>query len=203
MLFTAELRWFMTGKPDPDALGWFRVPAATREPRRVDAYLTLPGVAGVGVKVREGMLEIKARRGPAREVTLASGLAGLLEHWVKVSNAEPADRWPDASWITVSKVRLVRRLSLTGEPVPARPDGENGRPAGCDVELTEVRIGDGRWWTIGLEAFGSPDELEIPLLEIAGRLLERAPASLSLTTATSGGYPEWLARVTESEAACP
>ncbi len=57
-----------------------------------------------------------------------------------------------AGWRPVRK--LIRRFGLAsghhGLGVP-----EPGARAGCEVELTEVRVGREPWWTLGFEATGA------------------------------------------------
>jgi hypothetical protein len=201
MLLTAELRWFVSSRPGPSILGWFGADVPV-EPPRIDRYLDLAGSEGVGVKLREGLLEIKARRKEPRELLLAEGYAGRLECWAKVGNPAPTDAWLDARWVDVRKERRLRRLTLEGaERPPSSAAGSAGE--GCHFELTELTFGGRSAWTLGLEAYGTESRLEDAVVHIARDLLAEAPADLELRSDSSCGYPAWLARSSTREAPCP
>ena len=65
MLITAEIRWFLRGTLPAEVSRWFEGVCgnATRYPPRVDLYLALPETDTVGVKLREGLLEVKRKDG--------------------------------------------------------------------------------------------------------------------------------------------
>ncbi len=170
-LATVEARWFGAG-PVPDALaGWFeRGGDVIREPPRTDRYLRLFGVTAVGVKLRAGRLEIKARReGDAATVRWA-GRDSPREAWLKWSaplGELAADPVPP---LDVSK----RRRLL------ARP--------GVQVELAELEVAGAPFWTFGLEA-ETAAALDAVL---ASAWATSAPAC---APHAGCGYPAWLDRV--------
>jgi hypothetical protein len=66
---------------------------------------------------------------------------------------------------------------------------------GCSIELSEVVIGDGRWWTLGLEATGDRAVLERNLHATVGELFrEPSPDPKLLDLRHSTSYPRWLHR---------
>jgi hypothetical protein len=203
MLPTAEVRWFGEGPVPPELRGWFqrRGPGVVAQPRRVDFYLHLPDTDSLGVKLREGRIELKQRQRQFGVVPFPGRAAGLVEHWRKwsfgLAAAEAALVSAVASstaWIGVSKERGLHRYQVTegGEVVAASGTGFPGR--GCDLELTRIRVGAREWWSLGLEVFGEESTLHARLLLVAGRVLAAGP-SLGLDERDSFGYPAWLRMV--------
>ncbi|NIV28827.1 MAG: hypothetical protein GWN58_04720, partial [Anaerolineae bacterium] len=60
---TLEARWFMRGSIPHEVREWFArgEPAPIHEPPRMDHYLRLQRSNALGIKLREGRLEIKQR----------------------------------------------------------------------------------------------------------------------------------------------
>jgi hypothetical protein len=222
LFYTAEARWFLAGSEKWDELWhWFtrqgRLPliehtetpdSAARsfviqERPRTDEYLLLPNCQTVGVKQREGRLEVKALvDGP--QPFAQGNVSGQLDQWVKwglqpsASIALPliADLQQSGSWLSVTKRRYTQKVALLGGELTAvSPD--TFPDAGCSIELTlvDVAAGQASWLTVGFEAFGETDRL---------RLLDRATTyfftlhglpPLALTTRNSLSYPAWLAQL--------
>ncbi|MFZ2488659.1 MAG: hypothetical protein WAZ19_11100 [Anaerolineae bacterium] len=219
---SAELRWFL---PDNGQIGallhWLKLdntlpvlvegeydpkavagPFVKQERLRTDEYLLLPAKDTVGVKQRQGRLEVKALMQPPQPFAHAD-IAGLCDAWVKWSfnptkpTAQTLAGELDAAgpWAAVEKVRYLLKLSLdSGQPVLVTPDE---RPAvGCNVELTTLTLNftTQPWLTFGFEAFGAPDQvmgyLQAAVQHFCG-MARRSPLVLDATT--SGSYPVWLA----------
>ena len=208
MYLTLEVRWFYPG-PVPgqlvawlDRQGW--LPAA--QPPRTDHYLRLPGRPTLGVKLREGNIELKTRLSEPQEVQLGPRAAGGLALWRKWSfplaqDAGPLERLlvPGAAWIPVTKERWLQRYRLGNglEPVAV----PLGTPAelGCEFELSAVRAGGEEWWSACFEAFGPEADLERALLAVASRVV--GPGwPLPLDVEGAMGYPAWLARFAARQA---
>ena len=222
-MHSAELRWFLPVRNhEKELLDWFRLqgqlalneekgyepsiktgPFVKLELARTDKYLLLPGSDAVGVKQRQGKLEIKALVTGPRPVALG-GVIGRTDQWVKWS-FEPSNKQRSndleieldihAPWREVIKKRHLQKYSFdSGGPVAVSPDE---RPdLGCTVELTALDIkADIRiWLTLGFEAFG-PSGQVMALLDEAVRhffALHGAPPIL-LDGRDSLSYPAWLA----------
>lgn len=196
---TAEVRWFYAGRVPPEVRAWFR--QAVRQPmgplHRVDYYLRLADGDSLGIKLREGRVEIKKRLGQRGVVHFHRRVAGVVERWRKWSFvlAEAGQEvasliHPASSWIGVQKERALCRYRLEGSQqgvvVPA------GEPAslGCGLELTTLRLWGEEWWTVGFEAFGGEASLEEALLLAADLALGEEPPVLEARD--SYGYPRWL-----------
>lgn len=180
-LSTLEARWFRRG-PLPAAVeAWF---ADLGEPveveARTDRYLA-PSSDALGVKVREGRVEMKRRDGAAGPLAVGRARAET-EAWTKWSFAlaEPDDA-PEGPWLAVDKRRWQRVLELAG-----------GR---CTLELSAVAVAGGApWWSVCLEAEGGTPAARRRALAVgAARWLAR-PDAPALAAADAQSYPAWLQR---------
>lgn len=195
MFPTAEVRWFFEG-PVPDAARvWFR--AVAGEPpleARTDRYVRPASPDSLGVKWREGKLEVKRRVGVVGEERFHARVAGRVERWRKWSfelASEAGLARPAGDWVEVAKRRQVRYFAAEPGGVRWLESGERSAQA-CGLELGEVRIGDAVWWSVCFEAFG-PDEgaLADRLQRVASHAVAEAePPALGAAHALS--YPAWL-----------
>ncbi|MCJ7551433.1 MAG: hypothetical protein MUQ30_17320 [Anaerolineae bacterium] len=197
MLSTAEVRWFHAGKIPAKLRSWFRKLAATAEPQRIDHYLLERDTDAVGIKFREGRVEVKQRQGERRLISLGPGWDGYVESWSKwgfpLADAQRRGKAFESfdNWIAVQKKRRVitYRISPKGKLI-ALP-GDAGGEYGCSVELTQVRVMKTLWWTLGFEAKGHPESLESTLEQVARAVLSgSAPPTFEPTDSFS--YPGWL-----------
>jgi hypothetical protein len=204
---TAEVRWFARGPIPPPVETWFRQGAGSvdREPGRVDHYLQLAHVDSLGIKLREGRIEIKQRVDRHRLIRFHERVAGLVERYHKwsfqLSDPDTALARATAaaeSWVPVRKERQLRRyrvaddgriIALTASASPHR---------GCELELSRVEVAGETWWTLAFEAFGEPSTLRADLLEVAGYVFA-SDGSPALLARDSCGYAAWLGRMTQEE----
>ena len=117
MFPTLEVRWFYQGRIPEDIRKWFARsdPAPTCEPARTDYYLCLPKSNDLGIKLREGRIEIKQRVHQYGSVQFHRQATGLIEHWHKWSLPLAMTQTgleeilvPESSWTGVRKERLLR-----------------------------------------------------------------------------------------------
>ncbi len=202
MLPTAEVRWFYQGVSPAEVLAWFqrgeRQPE--RQPRRVDYYLHLVEDDSLGIKLREGRIEVKVRLQQQGIVRFHERVAGLVEHWRKWSFqlAQADDTLtglltPASSWIAVKKERQLYTVQLTAHKRIVTLSAEDNPAEGCNLELTSIEVGGKQWWSLGFEAFG--DELTIGenLRLVAETILTDDSGPPALGAEHSYGYPKWLA----------
>jgi hypothetical protein len=222
MFHSAEARWFLSGAekwdellywftrqgrlplvqetgnyvPDPDA-----APLVKQERPRTDDYLVLPNCETVGVKQRQGRLEVKALVAGPRPFALGA-VAGRVDAWVKWS-LQPsaaialpleADLQQSGRWRQVEKRRCTQKYAhASGGLTAVSPDA--WPEAGCSVELTLLRVAAGvpEWVTFGFEAFGSAAQAEALLIEaVTHFFIAHGPAPLRLAEQASLSYPAWL-----------
>ena len=206
MLHTAETRWFFPETLPDSVLTWFRAgQALDSEGVQVHEYLMFPGCNSVGVKLREGRLEIKAMRGTSRPLNLDPGVHGRIEQWVKWSFAGDGLQALDAAlhqagrWMKVRKERFLRKFSAEGKSLVEVSARVKPLPAiGCNIELTRIEVdADPRFWfSLGFEAFG-PSGVTVTILGDAIHLYftERGLVPrIPLNECDSFGYPAWLAK---------
>lgn len=219
---SAEIRWFLPDQSRHDQmLDWFRLPDqelvvetenyvllpdaapfVKLERERVDEYLLMPGCATVGVKQRQGRLEVKALAAGPHPFTQGE-VVGRVDQWVKWS-FDPSDQTAklledeldqSGPWCRIGKKRYLQKYSFDLGSVAAvspdlRPD------TGCNVELTALSVDEsaGAWLTFGFEAFGAPDHIRSILDETVRRFFAlHGPAPFPLDERDSLSYPAWLA----------
>jgi hypothetical protein len=188
-----EVRWILPGQLESSVAEWFaRFPAWMES--REDSYLADPPLGGLSVKLRAGRaLEVKVYQGSPGILEVAGRARGRLECWDKFSfPCDPpgrggADR---PGWRPVRK--RIRRFALPSGYGGAGVPGP-GEEAGCQLELTEVRVGARDWWTLAFEATG-PASLRRTELEATAALVfaQVLPRGVELGTDASQSYAQWL-----------
>jgi hypothetical protein len=202
MFPSVEVRWFYGATIPPQMLKWFREEHGSLEDPacRVDHYLHLPDRDSLGIKLREGRIEIKQRHRRCGTVEFHERATGLVEHWRKWSFelTQASERFPqvmvsDSSWIGVSKQRWLHRYRITGDRDIVPMDAVEYPEQGCDLELTSVKAEGKEWWTWGFEAFGEPPALQGNLMLVAVQIFAAHGPPIVLDASHSQSYPAWLA----------
>lgn len=201
---TAELRWFKAGSVPAVTAQWFQsltlgehLPSlAARE----DTYLPLPSCPYLGIKLREGRLDIKLRRQIITALQVQDRIAGQVETWSKWSCEDPAATTlipaaiiTEEPWMPIQKSRSQRQYQqLPDHPpvsVPVNQDVEQG----CTVEITALKLGANPWWSLAFEAFGPEANLSNILQTTAHRVCQTYQGP-DLLAQDSYAYPAWLAK---------
>jgi len=191
---TLEVRWIVAGPLVTEVRQWFgRFPTGTEV--REDAYLSLPRLPGLSVKLRDRVsLDVKSYLGCPGVIARLDSCRGRLEYWRKRSfRCEPVDEGHilPPGWIKVSKRRL-----RTWFPLPAReaPAGSLVvAEAGCAVELVQAQLRGEPWWSVGFEATGPLGLLRGALEHAVDIMFARSPpAGVEFSLDTSKSYAEWL-----------
>jgi hypothetical protein len=195
---TAEVRWFHEGRTPARVEAWFRggEREPTVQPVRVDHYLRLEDGEHLGVKLREGRLEVKQRELRLPVTRFHSRVAGVTELWRKWSlplagGLQQMSGDLGASWIEVEKERALCRYRLAGNRRIVATTTDWYPDQGCDLELTAVRVKGGEWWTLALEAFGPGGSVGENLLSVA-EVVFGVGEPPALNAPDSYGYPRWL-----------
>ena len=110
MFFTEEIRWFFSGTTPKSVTAWYeaQVCAASDQPPRTDFYLRLDDDDSLGIKLREGRIEVKQRKEAGGLVQLSEKVVGQVEAWRKWSFdlAETEESVAEATqWVGVWKAR--------------------------------------------------------------------------------------------------
>lgn len=206
MYLTLEVRWFYRQPLPGRLLAWLEARSLlpARQPARQDHYLLLEGQAGLGIKLREGNVEVKQRLEEPREIEVGPGAVGRVARWRKWSfplasgaapGAAPLEELlvPRPAWLAVEKERRLQRYRLEDDSrvTPLPPEAPAG--TGCEFELSRLRAGGEEWWSACFEAFGQEPVLEQALLAVAATVLTRGwPVPLEVEH--SCGYAAWLQR---------
>jgi hypothetical protein len=193
---TQEVRWFSPGEILEPVHQWFdHLGEKNIQPARTDVYLA--GMdESVGVKLREGRLEVKHRTEDHGVCEFASGVSGRAESWIKWGFEISEADWPGVEsglWVPVRKARQFQFYSI-------REDGEVIQPVpgelpmlGGVVELCSITSPSGQeWWTVGLEVFGPPEKLSDLFDRLGVLIFEEAGW---FNTLESLSYPAWLVKV--------
>lgn len=214
MLTSAELRWFERGTLPAAIAQWFQQDELgdhlTPPEERVDVYLYLPECEYMGIKLRQGRLEIKWRKAELGNMGFGDTVEGKAEKWGKwlcedstQESFQPQDVGGEKLWVSVKKVRCLRRFAwrpsqrryqvLVDEPIKAVPVTAS-IDQGCNVELTQLGINGNNWWSLAFEAFGEDDCLIDNLQAVAGKVF-KTYGGLKLQFQDSYAYPSWLSFV--------
>ena len=189
---TAEVRWFYPGDVPEAVSAWFdALPGELTEEQRTDHYLR-PTDGALGLKWREGQLEIKRRDAEGERAGITEHVAGRLERWRKWS-FDAAERTSEerAYWIGVAKTRWKRRYRVGADGHVTPYAGTDRLEDGCDVEVTAINVQGDTWWSVCLEAFGNEAALQNTLMQTAQHVF-RITAPPVLEEAQSKGYAAWL-----------
>ena len=194
VLLTREIRWFRSGPLPEPTVDWFTGGGALGEiEQRVDCYDPVPAQNGIGVKLRNTQgLDTKFRLAREPDVSVAPGLRGAVEDWLKVSQPQSdAHREQRGAFVAVDKSLMTRTYHF--EPAD---NGHHLVPTGCDIELAALAIDGLSAWSVCVEAFGAPSQLEHAFRTGISWWLNETPLpeSLEFRTEDSSSYPAWLAR---------
>lgn len=213
-----EVRWFLDGEAEahPELLDWFlhSRPVARHghiaEPRwqgrlndEPDLYLLLPGSDDMGVKWREGALQLKGRVASLGTEVFAGRHYGHAQRWLKWSYGELPDgyrrlfaREADVQCVEVHKTRLLRHMQLntfTG----AADEMAIGAPIdrGLSVELARLVVAGRAYTSLCFEAFPDDSGMDTAFNAVVNAFLAELD-SPALEADKSCGYPGWLAMLT-------
>ena len=201
MLTTYEVRWFDSGNIPEIIEYWFKqncLLSSTKLPEeREDVYLYTPECDYLGIKLRQGGLEIKWRYPVTTTIHSGSLVEGNIEKWKKWRCSDFSGEsfslqqiTDNPVWIKVKKIRYSQQYTVvlkSPKAVSTDIDIDNG----CSLEITDIEINGNKWWSIALEAFGEDFHLEDNLHATAA-LIFNSYDRLPLEAKNSFSYPSWL-----------
>jgi hypothetical protein len=198
-VITNEVRWFYAGGVPGMITDWHQSLAGLfreHEPR-TDHYLFLPGNTGLGIKWREGRIELKKKIADLGMVKIHSAI-GKAEQWKKWSFEIEQDDQTFSSltsepenWVAVSKKRFLQLFTFNRNDEFIPHSGTFGEDETVMVELSEVKLNEKHWWTLGVEFTVQKNEAKADSTILMKRLLADFP-DLKQDASASFGYPKWL-----------
>jgi hypothetical protein len=157
----------------------------------------------MGIKWREGRLEIKGREAALGCMAFAPGTEGVCERWLKWSYAGAAverrflglfrGAAPEGV-VLVEKRRLQRYLRLDPGLGPVEVGRDARRRRGINLELAQIRMPGSRiepHWSLAFEAFPGDQHMAEPFAQVVAGFFESCP-KLPLFVEHSMSYPRWL-----------
>ena len=192
---SVETRWFLPGTAPPEVVLWFQGELTMTQPPRVDTYLHTPEAHDLGIKMREGRIEIKQRHNVLGKHTFHPLVSGIVESWGKwsfqINSQASAVETSSGTWIQVTKERMIRRYQVT-------PDGNIRSIPGwlfplqrSTIEIANIIIYGKDWWSLNLVVVGTDINL-FDALRITADYTFNKSGTPPLSTAESYSYPQWL-----------
>ena len=193
-------RWFETSTPFPRAAGVAAPEWRGRVGGEPDVYLLVPGCTDMGIKWREGTLQIKGRVEDLGARRFDTRHEGRVQRWIKWTYPEvpvafralfaDSARHGLAS-ASVHKTRALRMISLDGaEPQEVTTDIVLDR--GVGFEMTELELDGERYCSVAFEAFPDDALTAAGFDAVAASCLRGLADALDLDA--SMAYPDWLCR---------
>jgi hypothetical protein len=216
-LATHEVRWFFEGRAEdhPELKQWFETAEPVEKDATIgtpswkgrlddqpDVYLRIPGSEDLGIKWREGELQIKGRTAMLGTQMFGGIHHGLVERWVKWSYAKMPDEFrvlfaeeTRLPLVSVRKTRALRKLRLdtmlgTAQEIDTKIFVDRG--LGC--ELTNLEVSGKSFCSLAFEAF--PDDAathEAFACTVSAFLDGLQNVELGATKSMS--YPTWLGQL--------
>lgn len=194
MRTTKEIRWFFN-KPNSHVEEWFQNYNLkfSNNPERADNYLEVDNDE-IGIKLRQGDLEIKKRLSQPRARTRLFEMIGYYEQWIKWNF--PVDSLNDdilqvtdiknCDWIQVVKNRLLVQIRDDKGNLKVLPASEHLNH-GCQLEYSKIKVNNKHiYYTLCFEWFGG-NQMKFNPDFIKGLI-----GDSKFKIKDSMGYPEFL-----------
>ncbi|MBW4633300.1 MAG: hypothetical protein KME30_15815 [Iphinoe sp. HA4291-MV1] len=205
MLTTYELRWFSSGTIPENIETWFKqnclIDPMQPPEERTDVYLYSPKCDFLGVKLRQGRMEVKWRKAELGVVRFGEFVEGKAEKWGKWVYSDPTEEsfqlyqvLKNPAWVSVQKVRYSQLYQVLTEVSPQPVSADEHIDNGCTVEFTYLIIQGNAWWSLAFEAVGEDARLMDNLQVTASWVFQTFSVS-KLLTQNSYAYPHWLSLV--------
>jgi hypothetical protein len=215
-LASQEVRWFFDGESAKHATmkTWFEQHSPyskasgvgppewrQRKDAKPDIYLLMPGADDMGIKGREGELQVKGRVSDIGATLFGERHVGRVERWVKWSYAGLPGEYrrifertdPRAlETVEVYKTRALRKIRMdTMSGTTQEVDASAFVDRGLNIEMTDLTVDDKQYCSIGFEAFPDDTAMYAAFCNAVGLFLQGlTPVVLSVNNSRS--YPKWL-----------
>jgi hypothetical protein len=205
MVSSHEVRWFIEGSigQHPALKRWIENGASQpkwigRLGGKPDVYLVIPRAADMGLKWREGQLQIKGLESSLGTQVFHGGHAGKVERWIKWSYSgndidEAFGGWfRNSRVVEVFKTRCLRKLRLnpfTHEATEVESDSPIDR--GGSLEVTDLRVNQSAYCSVAFETFPNDSAMHEDFTALVNGFLETLEG-VELSASDSLSYPAWL-----------
>jgi len=209
MISSHEVRWFLEGSVEqhPALRGWVEEGASDpkwigRLGRKPDAYLVVPGATDMGIKWREGQLQIKGLECSMGTQKFSGGHEGRVERWMKWGYAGKSIGDAFTPWFTnvkaepriveVHKTRCLRRVRMNPfTPTLIEVDSNTLIDRGGALEVTDLRVGAHAYTSVAFEAFPNDSGMHSDFRGFLNTFLGKL-SGVELLESNSMSYPAWL-----------
>jgi hypothetical protein len=201
---TALKHWFETVAPMPKHPGVGPPVWKGRLNDEPDVYLLVPGSDDMGIKWREGELQIKGRVSSLGTQVFCGRHQGKVERWMKWSYANPPAAYKrlfvagkETGLVTASiqKTRALRKVRLDTMTGKAQEvDVQAFVDRGLAVELTDLEVAGETYCSLAFEAFPNDSAMDAAFTQAVESFLGGLTA-LDLAVACSQSYPAWLGSI--------
>lgn len=200
-LTSAEIRWFIKGEIPSTIFDWFigLNENNVNQPERIDKYLLYKSGNTLGIKLREGRIEIKQQTQNIGKISPGKNVTGNAQKWRKWSfelndanNIHSNDVLNNA-WLAITKNRILVNYGITEDKIVSQKEPITYKN-GCIAEITSLNIKSENWWTLGLEAYGEENRL-LDNLVLISHLIFSDKSNINLSFEDSLSYPGWLKRI--------
>ncbi|MGK7391172.1 MAG: hypothetical protein ACNS60_12525 [Candidatus Cyclobacteriaceae bacterium M2_1C_046] len=176
---TWEIRWFGEGAVPLKLQQWSEEIGFIMQPVRSDLYLIHSGGKNIGIKWREGNLQIK-------ELVKKTGSYEQYQKWsFDLSDNRMDDKLDKyEKWQSVTKKREMAKWRIKNSEF-TRVEIDEVITGSCEVELSALVLSGHLWWTVAYEATGEKENLE--------KTLNKFTPPLSKDVLCMG-YAEWINR---------
>jgi len=195
---SAEIRWFIKGKIPTSVFDWFigLNDNYVNQAKRTDYYLLLKSDDSLGIKLREGKVEIKQLNQFIGNISPGKNINGNAETWNKWSfeldqakNILSKDLLNN-KWLAITKNRILVNYGITEENIVSQKKPISYQN-GCITELTSINLNNEDWWSFGLEAYGEENRQKDNLVLISHLILnDKGNIRFSLNESLS--YPGFI-----------
>jgi hypothetical protein len=177
-----EMRWFGKGAVPIIFQQWSEENGLTTQPVRTDHYLMHKAGKAMGIKWREGNLQIKELVGKETK----KPTVGHYKKWSFELKEDDLLQKIEAheEWVAVAKKRDLAKWRVEEDTLHRTDPGNE--EIGIELEISAVMCKEKLWWTIAFEATGGVENLEKGLKEI------KIP---EIKEAHRMGYAEWLEKI--------
>ena len=190
--------WFESSRPFPQAADVRAPEWQGRAGGAPDVYLLMPGCTDMGIKWREGTLQIKGRVADLGRRRFGNGHVGTVQRWVKWTYPEvpaayralfEADGPAGLETAAVHKTRALRMVRLGPGGAEEVATGI-GVEQGVGFEMADLELNGERYCSVAFEAF--PGDAVADFDAIVAAFLDEL--AVPLGSDASMAYPEWLCR---------